>query len=278
MSDQVINHIGYEELERAIAVDFGSFCEHKITYLNQNFLSVLFGIQLIYMLMHDDKIVYIGQTNELGNRLFKHIKMKKQFNSVSVFEVEKCEADIIEASLINIYNRAKYNMQEPSLSNINLKHELPYKSKKNLFLNEMNPFIKKIYYAELLEVLENKTTHFSQNWLTDLFYTYVIYSLLVDDDVVYIGRTNSLVRRMNNHILDGKNYNNVCFFNVDRNEARDIEAIFIRLFKPKFNKEIPLLLSEKKIAKKYRGEAYSLRRQINSDKHYISDPEYRVTA
>ena len=267
----------YEDLVKAVYKDFDGFCKEKLFFFDYSFLKTLFNTQLIYLLFNKDKIVYIGQTISMGIRIISHQSTKKKFDRWSCVGVHKDEVDNIEAELIKLV-KPIYNIRYPD---IDKEKEVVNKSKIDLFIDEGSLFIKNFTYKELLEkkqdqnsfphFLWNKFTHFNCDYYNDLSHNDVIYFLLKDDVVNYVGRTNQLLVRLRGHIYTEKSFNSVCFCIVDKKEARDIEAIFIRLIKPLNNKRIPLLKAEKVLAKQMTITPSVCRRQYNHRDNYIPD-------
>lgn len=72
----------------------------------------------IYALIHNKKIVYIGQTSSLATRLGSHINSKKIFDSWSIIEDlgEYIHSDeLLKKELHYIYSfKPKYNIQSKS--------------------------------------------------------------------------------------------------------------------------------------------------------------------
>jgi excinuclease UvrABC nuclease subunit len=63
----------------------------------------------IYFLILDDKIVYVGQSNNIYNRLARHIHGKsKNFNQFSFIEVPLDQLNMVETAYIHHF-RPKYN-------------------------------------------------------------------------------------------------------------------------------------------------------------------------
>ena len=274
-------NVKYEELVKIIHKgEIDNFCEEKLFYFDYGFLKTLFNTQLIYFLFNKDKIVYIGQTMRMGIRILSHQASKKKFDRWSCVEVHKNEVDNIEAELIQLV-RPIYNIQYPWLDE---EKELVNKSKIDLFMDKGSTLIKNMTYKELLEkkqdknilghFLWNKFTNFNCDYYNDLYNNNVIYFLLKDDVVNYIGRTSQFLRRLKDHIYTEKSFNSICFCIVEKEEARDIEAVFIRLYKPPENKRIPILKAEKGMGKKMQITPYIYRRQYNTNDSYTHDPEY----
>jgi len=63
-----------------------------------------------------------------------------------------------------------------------------------------------------------------------------IYFLLVGDIVVYIGQSNQILDRIQQHINSDKKFDYVSIFLVDKKELDEIEQIHIYLFNPYLNK------------------------------------------
>lgn len=63
----------------------------------------------VYFLLDQDRVVYIGQSRDFGNRISSHYREGiKQFSHVMAFLVPQDQIDYIEKSLIEVY-RPKYN-------------------------------------------------------------------------------------------------------------------------------------------------------------------------
>lgn len=67
---------------------------------------------IIYFLLLDGEVVYVGQTKDIFTRTMSHMKSDKIFNEISIFDVPLDEADEAEADAIVKFN-SKYNLSIP---------------------------------------------------------------------------------------------------------------------------------------------------------------------
>lgn len=69
----------------------------------------------------------------------------------------------------------------------------------------------------------------------------VIYHLISDDKVVYVGKTTSIINRLNSHYCQNlKVYDSVEFFDVDSSVVDLTEYAEILKHQPKYNKVLPV--------------------------------------
>lgn len=68
-----------------------------------------------------------------------------------------------------------------------------------------------------------------------------VYFMYWENKVVYVGQSTNLKKRINGHSLRiNKDYQNVTvLFDIPTESLKSIEAFYIHLFKPKFNKNYP---------------------------------------
>lgn len=62
-----------------------------------------------------------------------------------------------------------------------------------------------------------------------------VYFLVRDNEIVYVGRSVSVIDRLHTHRKDGKNFNRVFFIECTKEELGELEMHYIRKFKPKLN-------------------------------------------
>lgn len=67
---------------------------------------------LIYFLINDGEIVYVGQSNQVTKRLIAHTKSNKIFDSISAIAVSPEDANDVEAKCIVKFNPV-YNLNLP---------------------------------------------------------------------------------------------------------------------------------------------------------------------
>lgn len=65
-----------------------------------------------------------------------------------------------------------------------------------------------------------------------------VYFLVLKDEIVYIGQSESLLNRIAAHRLD-KHFDRVFFINIAQDKVLDVEAALIKSFKPKYNRQNP---------------------------------------
>jgi hypothetical protein len=87
--------------------------------------------KFIYLLFENDKLVYIGQAENVFSRVHEHRKKYPNITYVKYFEVESCNANDVEAELI-IKNLPIYNKSIPS-------------NKRYLTVDDANKIIPKVY-------------------------------------------------------------------------------------------------------------------------------------
>lgn len=66
-----------------------------------------------------------------------------------------------------------------------------------------------------------------------------IYKLIDSGEVVYVGQTARLHKRLAEHYFSGKKFFQADFYTVDRDQAGNEEAILIVSIEPKLNKSMP---------------------------------------
>jgi len=123
----------------------------------------------VYFLINNDKVVYVGKTHDINNRLCSHLK-DKIFNKYYYFECKEESLNLLEGLYIMkynpIYNKAN-NMTFKSLSTIQsfIKNiEIDNKKLSNKYFNK--PFLKKIIKELDLKI-----------------YSYNLKSYILDEDV-----------------------------------------------------------------------------------------------
>lgn len=67
----------------------------------------------------------------------------------------------------------------------------------------------------------------------------IIYRLICDDSVIYVGQTINLNQRLIAHKYNGLTFNKVAYRLVDECEMNNEEAIDIAKYKPTMNKSMP---------------------------------------
>lgn len=83
----------------------------------------------------------------------------------------------------------------------------------------------------------------------------VIYYLIQDDTIVYIGSTSNTLARVFTHLKD-KDFNKVTYYPVEEKDKFDTEASEIVKYKPKYNRSVPannLFCSQSKIRERHKG-------------------------
>ena len=67
-----------------------------------------------------------------------------------------------------------------------------------------------------------------------------IYFLLKDNEIVYVGQSDNVMKRISAHIVaDEKMFDSYCVLPVKEGDLNDIEARYIWEFAPRHNKSIP---------------------------------------
>ena len=64
----------------------------------------------------------------------------------------------------------------------------------------------------------------------------IVYFLMKDDEVVYIGHTTRGIKRILEH-FNNKDFNNYAFYETDEEKLFDLEKKLIRMYMPKYNNE-----------------------------------------
>jgi len=91
-------------------------------------------------------------------------------------------------------------------------------------------------------------TEFSQKDILDNSSIYVhdgcrycgVYFLLADDEIVYVGQSVDVKKRLKQHAdYSEKTFNRFFFVQCDRLELNKLEAYYILKFRPKYNIAIP---------------------------------------
>ena len=70
-----------------------------------------------------------------------------------------------------------------------------------------------------------------------------IYFLFDGDEIVYIGRSRNVMKRISAHLND-KYFDSYAVFWVGKSRSVEIEAAMIGLYRPKYNTNIPLFLPD----------------------------------
>jgi hypothetical protein len=93
-----------------------------------------------------------------------------------------------------------------------------------------------------LKSLQNKQLlHFDKNFLDDFYQRSCIYFLTIKKDkttrdIVYIGQTNCLAKRLFDHKVDEKKeFDSFSYYFVSNKILDEVEEILISVFQPKFN-------------------------------------------
>jgi hypothetical protein len=123
-------------------------------------------------------------------------------------------------------------------------------SKNNIFILEQfegnNPdgFIEDEIYNMIVEKTSNiidsafskETIINNKSILVPMKMSSYIYFLLVGDNIVYIGQTNQILDRIQQHMFSDKSFDYVSIFEVDRKKLNEVEQLYIYLFNPYLNK------------------------------------------
>ena len=85
------------------------------------------------------------------------------------------------------------------------------------------------------DILEN-----SSIYIHDGFRYCGIYFLIEDNEIVYIGKSIDVKKRLKQHAdYSEKLFNRIFFVQCDKNELNKLEAYYILKFRPKYNIAIP---------------------------------------
>lgn len=117
-------------------------------------------------------------------------------------------------------------------------------------------------YSKNLITGENKLNglpFFNKDFFNDFWDRPAIYFLLDDkDEIIYIGQTTGLLRRLTSHMFGDENTEKKEIFGaswlfVKKDELDLAESIFINLIHPKLNKNIPRIKQVHDVISKYMG-------------------------
>lgn len=64
----------------------------------------------------------------------------------------------------------------------------------------------------------------------------VVYFLIVDNEVKYVGKSHNIYTRLGRHMTLFKNIDKIYFQEVDREDVDRFEAFFISHFQPEWNR------------------------------------------
>ena len=90
-----------------------------------------------------------------------------------------------------------------------------------------------------------------------------IYFLLDGNEVVYVGQTKDFVNRIKSH--SNKKYTSYRFIECEAKHLLEYEGRWIRKFKPKFNKIIPMGLVSLKLLRLPMATYNKLKKPLNRD-------------
>jgi len=66
-----------------------------------------------------------------------------------------------------------------------------------------------------------------------------VYFLISGDDIVYVGRSKSIHRRIREHVSDKtKEFDSFCIMECEYYESRRLEIVYIGKFNPRYNKDL----------------------------------------
>jgi len=81
---------------------------------------------------------------------------------------------------------------------------------------------------DLKDILKNKINFIK---------TSGVYFLILNNEIIYIGMSNHLFRRINQHLNDGKIFDSFYYMKSKLDNCKALESFYIKKFKPKFNVE-----------------------------------------
>lgn len=100
-------------------------------------------------------------------------------------------------------------------------------------------------------IIQDNRNCFSQEEIADAAAPYLhkgnvragVYFLLAEDEIIYVGKTVDVRSRLEQHSRDNlKPFNRFFFIPCEIEELDYLEAVYIHLFTPRFNKFIPELV------------------------------------